>query len=113
ECFLRALVFNQFDCPDEPNTAHLADERVLLEPAQAVLQSRRDAPHLREDVALLVDLESLDRNGGTDGVTAVSVAMGEGAELCRCCRGWHHKASRSAAGPRSAGRPMTMLSPWS
>ena len=81
ERFLRGLVFDQFDRGDQSDAPHLADQRVVGEAPEPVLQPRRDPAHMADDVAFLVDFQGLEGDGGANRVAGAGVAVAEDADL--------------------------------
>src|SRR5205085_11652401 len=61
EPLLGRLVLGQLDRADETNAAGVADQRMVLQCAQAFLQPRRHLLDVVDDLALLVDLQRLQR----------------------------------------------------
>ena len=66
---------------DQADAAHLAHQRMVGEPPHASQEPRRDRAHVPDDVALLVDLQRLERDRGTDRMAGIGEAMGEAAVL--------------------------------
>ena len=81
EALLRRLVADDLDRADEADAARVADQRMIGVAADAGLHSRADAAHLRDDVALLVDLQRLERDRRGHRMRRVRVAVAEDAEL--------------------------------
>src|SRR5438876_8213849 len=81
EALLGRLVADELDRADEPDAPRLAYQRMIGIAADPRLHSRPDAPHLTDDVALLVDLQRLERDGGRHRMRRVRVAVAEDAEL--------------------------------
>src|SRR5579875_2280546 len=81
EGLARRLVLDELEAPDQADAARLADERMAAEAPQPLLEAGRHAAHMAKDVALLVDLERLERHRRRDGMAAIGEAVAEGADL--------------------------------
>ena len=58
---------HQLERAHQPDAAHLADQRMVGKATQGLLQKRPDPADMAEDVALLVDVQRLQRDGGAVG----------------------------------------------
>src|SRR6478736_7211424 len=81
EALLRRLVADDLDRADQAHAPRVTDQRMIVAATDTGLHSRRDAAHVREDVALLVDLQRLERNRRGHRVRRIRVTMAEDAEL--------------------------------
>ena len=77
---LAGLVGDQFDGGDQADAADLSDERMRSELAQPFLHVRADRTRIADKVALLDQLEILQRHGRGDGMAAAGEAMPERAD---------------------------------
>ena len=62
EALLGRLVSDELDRGDQADAARLANQRMSAVTSDCLLQPRPDASHRGDDVALLVDLERLERD---------------------------------------------------
>src|SRR5690606_21975699 len=81
EAGLGLLVGYQLHGRDQADPAHLADEGMIREAAQALLEARRDGGRVLYQLALLDDLQVLETHRRCHRMGAGGEAMAEGAEL--------------------------------
>ena len=73
------LVRHQLDARDEARPPHVAHQRMVAQRLQPGQEHRRHLAHMADDVALLVDLQRLERHRAGDGMAAIGEAMAERA----------------------------------
>lgn len=81
EGLLGFLVANKFERPDQAATAGIADERMVAESVKSSLKYRRDLLHMPDDVALLVNFQGFQCDGGGDRMSAIGKTVPEDADL--------------------------------
>ena len=80
---LGRLVGDQLDAGDQPDAAHLADQRVVREAAQPACSCGPTVRTWLDDLPLLVDLQRLERHRRGNRMAGIGVAVAEGADLGR------------------------------
>ena len=78
---LASLVGGKLDRADQAHAARLADQRMIAERHQALLELRRACRRGLEDLVALVDLQRLQRDRGRDRMARIGEAVAEGADL--------------------------------
>ena len=75
------LVGHELDGADQSDAARLADQRVILEGLQLLLEMGRDACRIGEGITLLVDLLCLQGDGRAGGMSRIGEAVSEQSDL--------------------------------
>src|SRR6185295_2614873 len=81
ETLAARLVTHQLDGADQTDAARVADQRMRGVAPDRRLQPGTDAPHRAYDVALGIDLQRLQRDGGRNRMRRIGITMAEDAEL--------------------------------
>ena len=81
EQFARFLVPDQLQRTDQPDSAKLTDQWMILELLELRQKRSLDPFDMTDDVHLVVDLERFECHRCGHGVTGVGVAVGEVADL--------------------------------
>src|SRR5262249_2225248 len=75
------LVLDQLYGADQANATGLADQRMVLEAPQFTQENRRQGTYPIDDLALLIDLDGFQGDGGADRMAGIGDAMAEDAIL--------------------------------
>ena len=86
EGLLAGLVGDHLNGADQAAIAHLAGQRVVVEPAHTRLELPRDFLHMTQEVTLLIDFQRLQGDRRAHRMAGVRVTMTEPAEIVRTLR---------------------------